>query len=702
MEGEEHEQDTHFGATEETPTTVAPSRDPENDQPAVLEVNHNDTGPGDMKINMDPVLSDPEKHKLGYGSVTNGHSSHTKVHPSFARSTSIDGSVVSFHAITYTVKTKENRKKVTKTILTDVNGLFKPGMNAILGPTGSGKTSLLDVLAARKDPDGLSGQVLIDGAPQPKNFKCVSGYVVQDDVVMGTLTIRENLQFSAALRLPKTVGKKEREDRVDDILAELGLSHVGDSKVGTEFIRGVSGGERKRTNVGMELITKPSVLFLDEPTTGLDASTANAVMHLLASLSKRGRTIIFSIHQPRYSIFRLFDKMHLLGQGRTIYHGPAQEALEYFSSIGFECEEHNNPPDFFLDVILGQSDLKSTEKDQDVESGVAAIEDGEKSKVNLADCYEKSHYNKTMRDATESIYTQYRNDEEPSIVSINYPTSFFSQLYHVSHRAVLNILRNPFLTVIQNATVILFSVVIGGIYFQLDTSISSGYQNRIGAFFFLIMQMVFGNLSAVELFIRERVIFIHESASGFYRVSVYFVAKVFCDLLPLRVIPTILYVVVTYWMIGLQADATKFFLYFLTLLLVTFVSSALAFAISSSVSIAGIATLLIAMCYVLMMVFGGLLVNISSLPVWLQWLQYLSIFRFGLNALLINEMVGLDFCETVGNVTLRCIPGTDYLDQQGIDYSDWGLWQNEMALGIMTVALLAIAYIQLRRIPKLK
>ncbi|XP_054773833.2 broad substrate specificity ATP-binding cassette transporter ABCG2-like isoform X2 [Lytechinus pictus] len=652
----------------------------------------------------DPVLPNSEKSNLGYGSVKNGHSSQTKVYPSFARSTSIDGSVVSFHDITYTVKTKENRKKVTKTILTNVNGLFKPGMNAILGPTGSGKTSLLDVLAARKDPDGLSGQVLIDGATQPKNFKCVSGYVVQDDVVMGTLTIRENLQFSAALRLPKTVGKKERDDRVDDILAELGLSHVGDSKVGTEFIRGVSGGERKRTNVGMELITKPSVLFLDEPTTGLDASTANAVMHLLASLSKRGRTIIFSIHQPRYSIFRLFDKMHLLGRGKTIYHGPAQEALEYFSSIGFECEEHNNPPDFFLDVILGQSeDRKELEDGQgDVEQGQAVLDDGVKSNVNLAECYGKSLYHRTMKDATEGIYNEYRNQDDTSIVSIDYPTSFFSQLYHVSHRAVLNILRNPFLTIIQNMTVILFSLVIGGIYFQLDTSIASGYQNRIGAFFFLIMQMVFGNLSAVELFIRERVIFIHESASGFYRVSVYFVAKVFCDLLPLRVVPTVLYVIITYWMIGLQPEVAKFFIYFLTLLLVTFVSSALAFAISSSVSIAGIATLLIAMCYVLMMVFGGLLVNISSLPVWLQWLQYLSIFRFGLNSLLINEMVGMEFCETVGNVTIRCIQGTDYLEQQGIDYSDWGLWQNEMALGIMTLGLLAIAYIQLRRMPKVK
>ncbi|PIK50797.1 putative ATP-binding cassette sub-family G member 2 isoform X2 [Apostichopus japonicus] len=214
---------------------------------------------------------------------------------------------------------------------------------------------LLDVLAARKEPKGLTGQVLIDGKPLPKNFRLISGYVVQDDVIMGTLTVRENLAFSAALRLPEEITNEERKSRVDEVVIELGLTHCADTKVGTEFIRGVSGGERKRTNIGMELVIKPRVLFLDEPTTGLDASTANAVIHLLASLSKRGRTILFSIHQPRFKIFRLFDTMHLLSLGETVYHGPAEEALGYFSSIGYECQPHNNPPDFFLDVINGES-----------------------------------------------------------------------------------------------------------------------------------------------------------------------------------------------------------------------------------------------------------------------------------------------------------------------------------------------------------
>jgi len=193
--------------------------------------------------------------------------------------------VLSFHNICYRVKVKSGfllgRKTVEKEILTDINGIMRPGLNAILGPTGGGKSSLLDILAARKDPNGLSGDVLINGAPRPANFKCNSGYVVQDDVVMGTLTVRENLQFSAALRLPTTMTSHEKNERIDKVIQQLGLDKVADSKVGTQFIRGVSGGERKRTSIGMELITDPAILFLDEPTTGLDSSTANAVLLLL-------------------------------------------------------------------------------------------------------------------------------------------------------------------------------------------------------------------------------------------------------------------------------------------------------------------------------------------------------------------------------------------------------------------------------------
>ncbi|MEQ2207180.1 ATP-binding cassette sub- G member 2 [Xenoophorus captivus] len=171
------------------------------------------------------MSNDSEAIELG----RNGASKHQSA------GASKHGSTVSFHNIHYKVKQGGGlfcrKKATTKDILIDLNGLMKPGVNAIMGATGSGKSSFLDVLAARKDPAGLSGEVLIDGAPQPPNFKCLSGYVVQDDVVMGTLTVRENFSFSAALRLPSTITQKEKVQKVNKLIQELGLGRVADSRV---------------------------------------------------------------------------------------------------------------------------------------------------------------------------------------------------------------------------------------------------------------------------------------------------------------------------------------------------------------------------------------------------------------------------------------------------------------------------------------
>jgi len=186
------------------------------------------------------------------------------------------GSTISFHAINYVLESQQCcnllplpfLKKKQKQILYNVTGIFKPGMNAILGPTGSGKSSLLDILADRKDRRGLDGKVFMDGQPQTSDFKYRVGYVVQDDIVSGTLTVRENLAFSANLRLSEKVSPTDKNAIIDEVIGQLGLEKCADSKVGTEFQRGISGGERKRTNIGMELVLSPKVLFLDEPTTG--------------------------------------------------------------------------------------------------------------------------------------------------------------------------------------------------------------------------------------------------------------------------------------------------------------------------------------------------------------------------------------------------------------------------------------------------
>ncbi|XP_043530401.1 broad substrate specificity ATP-binding cassette transporter ABCG2 [Chiloscyllium plagiosum] len=630
------------------------------------------------------------------------------------------GSTVSFHNIYYSVKIKSGllccRKTSEKEILKDVNGVMGPGMNAILGPTGSGKSSLLDILAARKDPSGLKGKVLIDGAPQPSNFKCISGYVVQDDVVMGTLTVRENLQFSAALRLPKNIRNKEKNNRIVQVIKELGLSKVADSKVGTPFIRGVSGGERKRTNIGMELIIDPSVLFLDEPTTGLDASTALAVLMLLQRMSRKGKTIIFSIHQPRYSIFKLFGSLTLLANGRLVYHGPSAEALDYFTGIGYMCEPFNNPADFFLDIINGDSTAVSTHKALDIYPEMADDSSALKKETtiaeNLANEYLKSRHHSEMIFELNKLSQGNAVESEPVTRRITYATSFFHQLKWVAKRSFKNLLRNPQASVAQVMVSLVLGLIVGAIFFGVQNDMT-GIQNRAGAFFFLTTNQCFSSLSVIELFVIEKKIFIHEYISGYYRVHAYFIAKLLVDLIPMRVAPATVLTITTYFLIGFKLQPGAFFILLLTLALVAITAASLGLAVATGQSIIAIANLMITVIFVLMILFSGLLVNLPSVVNWLNWLKYFSIPRYGLTALQVNEFVGLNFCNNSESVfvpnenncstnsKMLICTGEEYLTRQGIEATEWALWQNHIALACIMIICFTISYLKLRFMKKM-
>uniref|UniRef100_A0AAY4ANT2 ABC transporter domain-containing protein n=1 Tax=Denticeps clupeoides TaxID=299321 RepID=A0AAY4ANT2_9TELE len=594
------------------------------------------------------------------------------------------GAVVSFHNINYKVQLKSGSlckgKTTTRDILLDLNGIMRPGLNAILGPTGGGKSSFLDVLAARKDPTGLSGEVLIDGALQPPNFKCLSGYVVQDDLVMGTLTVRENLRFSAALRLPSSVSQKEKETRVNDLIKELGLSKVADARVGTQMIRGISGGERKRTSIGMEMIIDPTVLFLDEPTTGLDASTANSVLLLLKRMANRGQTIIMSIHQPRYSIYRLFDTLTLLVSGKLVYHGPTQNALDYFGNIGYACEAHNNPADFFLDIINGDSTSSS-------------IED------RLVEEYQNCSYAIETKSELERIAQGKDHNTRPKTRTVTYNSSFFHQLNWVLKRTFWNLVLNPQTSVAQVGVTILLALIVGALFFGVKND-QSGIQNRFGALFFIATNQCFSTLSAAELFITERKLFIHEYTSGYYRISVYFISKIFSDIFTLRTIPGIIFTCVVYFMVGFKATPGAFFIFMITVTMVAYTATAMTMAISADQTVVAVANIFMTISFLFMMLFSGLLVRITSVMDWLSWLKYFSIPRYGLSALLVNEFVGLEFCGDFNVTTSIYNCSEQHLNAQGITYSTWGLWENHVALAVMTFIFLIIAYIKLRFIRK--
>uniref|UniRef100_A0A6Q2XHR2 ABC transporter domain-containing protein n=1 Tax=Esox lucius TaxID=8010 RepID=A0A6Q2XHR2_ESOLU len=564
------------------------------------------------------------------------------------------------------------------------SGVMKPGLNAIMGATGSGKSSFLDVLAARKDPAGLTGEVLIDGAPQPPNFKCLSGYVVQDDVVMGTLTVRENFRFSAALRLPSSISNKEKEDRINRLIEELGLTKVADSRVGTQLIRGISGGERKRTNIGMELIINPTVLFLDEPTTGLDASTANSVLLLLKRMSSHGRTIILSIHQPRYSIYRLFDSLTLLVNGKQVYHGPAQSTLDYFSNIGYTCEPHNNPADFFLDVINGDSTSVSSNQ---IQKGDASVRESIEGR--LVQEYRGSQFYRDTKSQLEQIVAGKQYSGKTRSRTITYNTSFSTQFKWVLRRTFKNLILNPQTSFAQIGVTLFLALIVGAIFFDAKND-QSGIQNRMGALFFITTNQCFSSLSSAELFITERKLFIHEYISGYYRVSVYFLCKILSDILTLRTLPAIVFSCVAYFMIGFKPTVGAFFLFMLTVALVAYTATAMTMAISADQSVVAIANIFMTIAFVFMMVRRThALISVSL--------------NHSLRGVLPSLLSLYDSLSISSPKTCSRKPqctGENLLTNQGVDYSTWGLWQNHVAMGVMTIILLVIAYLKLRYIKK--
>lgn len=224
---------------------------------------------------------------------------------------------------------KGNRERV---LLDDISLAIEPGeLVAIVGGSGAGKTTLLNALTGVQGP--TSGRVSYYGLDLYANltaFRSVLGYVPQDDIVHVELTVERTLQYAARLRLPPETTAAERDATVRGVIEALGLSAQAGQRIST-----LSGGQRKRTSIGVELLTKPGVLFLDEPTSGLDPATGRMLLRLLRRLAEDGVTVVLTTHAPQD--IGLCDRVIVLASGGSLaFAGPPQEALEYFEVENFE------------------------------------------------------------------------------------------------------------------------------------------------------------------------------------------------------------------------------------------------------------------------------------------------------------------------------------------------------------------------------
>jgi ABC-type multidrug transport system ATPase subunit len=240
------------------------------------------------------------------------------------------------------------------TILKGVSGHISKGeITAIMGPSGAGKSTFLSILSGKAPRTG--GTLRINGEEsEMSHYRRVIGFVPQEDVMIRELSVAEVIVHSAMMRLPLSWSTEDKLRKADETMELLGLTHIRDSIIGDELKRGISGGQRKRVNIGIEMVIDPALLCLDEPTSGLDSTSSMSVLNVLRRLADSGVNVLAVLHQPKNEIFELFDKVLFLGRGgRTVYLGPAKELANYFQPRGFTCPQKANPADYYMDVIAG-------------------------------------------------------------------------------------------------------------------------------------------------------------------------------------------------------------------------------------------------------------------------------------------------------------------------------------------------------------
>ncbi|KAK0452925.1 P-loop containing nucleoside triphosphate hydrolase protein [Desarmillaria tabescens] len=433
----------------------------------------------------------------------------------------------------YTLKIRPRRGR-DKKILQGITSCFEAGkVNVILGPSGSGKTTLLNLMAQRLQSTlqttyVAGGTMTLNGVPaKPEVMSTLCSYVTQDDsALLPYLTVRETLQFAAALRLPKAMSKEEKRHRADEVMLKMGLKDCRHTLIGNELLKGISGGEKRRVSIAVQVLTEPQVLMLDEPTSGLDAFTAASILDVLAQLAKEGRTIITTLHQSSSELYKRFGNVLLLAKGgRVAYSGSASEMLDYMSSVGFECPAMMNPADFALDVV--SVDTREAEQEElgraKVNELVKAFKDRQEMNDSGSPLYDKQIW---------PSLTHLKGYERRML-------SITSALPILLKRGVLAFLRQNSLLVMRVGSVLGISIGIGLFFSPLGHDYSS-VQSRVGCIQETLPLFFIGILQNVAIFPIERDFFYREYDDRIYSVEVFLTSYLLLEL-PFEIIACLIY-----------------------------------------------------------------------------------------------------------------------------------------------------------------
>ncbi|KAH7436818.1 hypothetical protein KP509_05G037100 [Ceratopteris richardii] len=550
-----------------------------------------------------------------------------------------------------------------RSLLQNVSGYAEPGsLLAIMGPSGCGKSTLLNALSGRLGSATIdSGEILVNGRRQRLSYGNAA-YVMQDDALIGTLTTYETLAYSAHLQLPDTMTTVEKEQRVQDAIREMGLQECADTPVGSWYIKGLSGGQKRRLTIAIETLKKRALLFLDEPTSGLDSAAALHVTKRLLTLAESGRTLLVSIHQPSSEIFQLFHYLCLLSSGQTVYFGERYKAQEFFDLGGFPCPAYRNPADHFLWVINSDFDTEA----EDEEQGSKGISNKSKS---LIKAYIGSDIRKEMiakiRHATEKEGDIITKDDGDKV-------SAMKQTFYLTARSFTNMRRDIAYYWFRLFIYTMLSICVGTIYYKVGHSYDA-IQARAGMFIFVTAFLTFMGVASFPSFIEDMKIFTRERLNGHYGATVFVVAN-FLSAFPFVLLLAIIPGTILYEMGGLHPGFGHYICFIITLIATLSVEESLLAAISAVAP--DFLTGMIAGCGVMgiYLLNGGFFRLIRDLPspVWRYPLSYMSFHTWTSRAFYNNDFLGLVFDNNVpGGPPLT---GEEILKSRFdmyIDYSKW-------------------------------
>ncbi|KAI8929947.1 P-loop containing nucleoside triphosphate hydrolase protein [Entophlyctis helioformis] len=551
---------------------------------------------------------------------------------------------------------------------------------AILGSSGSGKTTLLHALAGRTHNAKIDGQILFDGkSPKPFFANGSVGYVQQHDHLMPYLTVRETLRYCAELRLPSAMPVAEKFNLVEEVILELGLKECADTIIGDDWRKGISGGEKRRVSVGCQLLLNPSIIFMDEPTTGLDAFTSFNLMETLVNLSRRGRTIFVSIHQPRSDIFKLFDSIILLSKGRTVYAGEGgQRALSYFANLGFPVPTDVNPADHIIDITSidnrdpvverrtrGTVDRLVAEWDAIVAAGkdkdfacppradIALIR--KKSADLLAlqanPQREAAKPDSAVADQTVLVASSPTDGPQQSAAVARISgAGFVAQCTILTRRAWKNLLRDNLSLWGNLFEVIAVGLIFGAIFFQLSDSLPGVLSRRAALYIVASMQTYLMLIFVIYKLCNDMKVFDRERADYMYGVVPYLFGQ-FMSQLPFNLLFPLIYSTFMYFMMGLrQDDLGIHYTRFATanvlghLVVVAFSQFCVAFARDFPTS-----SLIANSLFTFFSFSTGFFIQLDSIPVYLRWISNVSFLSYQYRLMASNEFSNNQYaCADVG------------------------------------------------------